>query len=140
MSRVDKIDTLLGTYQQKHPNQITAELINDLLSDKPVTRTDHGKDFIEFVQERLKSDHSRNRIGQSRYENGMSGMNVFQEFLISTHRGTYQPNSIFVGDLTVDLIEAYIDWRRTVKHNTMGPLIMLLLQSRRQLHTPPNSK
>jgi integrase len=122
MSRVDKIDNSLGAYQQKHPYQITADLINDLLSDKPVTRTDRGKDFIEFVQERLKSDYSRNRIGRSRYENGMSGMKVFQEFLISTHRGTCQPNSIYVGDLTVDLVEAYIDWRRTIKHNTDGTI------------------
>ena len=64
------IDGLLAEYQEKHPNQITAQVIADFLADKPLTREDKGKDFIEFVQERLESDYSRNRIGRSRYENG----------------------------------------------------------------------
>ena len=71
MARVDKIDSELGVIHQKAPERITAELINDLLSDKPVTRQDKGKDLVEFVTERLNSDYSRNRIGRSRYENGI---------------------------------------------------------------------
>ena len=80
LSRVDKIDSLLAEFQQKHPNQITEQVVSDLLADKPLTREDKGKDFIEFVQERLESDYSRNRIGRSRYENGKSGMNIFRIF------------------------------------------------------------
>jgi integrase len=122
MARVDKIDIMLAEYHQKHPNQITAEIINDLLSGKPITRKDKGKDLVEFVTERLDSDYSRNRIGRSRYENGKSSMNIFQTFLLSTNRGTYKPDSIYVGDLTVELVEAYIDWRRTIKRNTDGTI------------------
>ena len=33
ISRVDKIDSLLAEYRQKHPNQITAEIITDFLAD-----------------------------------------------------------------------------------------------------------
>ena len=54
--------------------------IDSLLADKPLTREDKGKDFIEFVQERLESDYSRNLIGRSRYENGKSGMNILRIF------------------------------------------------------------
>lgn len=122
MARVDKIDSTLGEFHQKNPDQITVELINDLLSDKPVTRPDKGRDFVEFVNERLASDYSRNRIGRSRYENGKSSMNIFQTFLLVTHRGTYKEDSIYVGDLTVELIDAYIDWRRTVKKNSDGTI------------------
>lgn len=50
LARVDKIDSLLAEFQQKHPNQITEQVISDLLADKPLTREDKGKDFIEFVQ------------------------------------------------------------------------------------------
>ena len=63
-------------------------MIADFLADKPLTREDKGKDFIEFVLERLESDYSRNRIGRSRYENGKSGMNIFRIFLRATKNGT----------------------------------------------------
>ena len=118
LARVDKIDSLLAEFQQKHPNQITEQVISDLLADKPLTREDKGKDFIEFVQERLESDYSRNRIGRSRYENGKSGMNIFRIFLRATKNGTYKPDSIYLGEISVELIDEYIRWRREIKQNS----------------------
>ena len=117
LNRVDRIDGLLDEYSQKFPNQITTQLINDFLADKPVIREDKGKDFVEFAIERLNSDYSRNRIGRSRYMNGKSGMNMFQEFLRSTKRGTYKPDSIYIGEISVELIDEYITWRRDIKKN-----------------------
>lgn len=118
LARADKIDGLLAEYQEKHPNQITAQVIADFLADKPLTREDKGKDFIEFVLERLESDYSRNRIGRSRYENGKSGMNIFRIFLRATKNGTYKPDSIYVGEISVELIDEYIRWRREIKQNS----------------------
>ena len=105
LARADKIDGLLAEYQEKHPSQITAQVIADFLADKPLTREDKGKDFIEFVLERLESDYSRNRIGRSRYENGKSGMNIFRIFLRATKNGTYKPDSIYLGEISVELID-----------------------------------
>lgn len=51
LNRVDRIDGLLAEYSQKFPNQITVQLINDFLADKPVIREDKGKDFVEFALE-----------------------------------------------------------------------------------------
>lgn len=118
LSRVDKVDSLLAEYNQAHPNQITAEVISGLLADKPLARNDQGKDFVEFAMERLASDYSRNRIGRSRYENGRSCMNIFQTFLRATKCGTSRPDSIYVGDMTPDLLDKYIAWRREVKLNS----------------------
>ena len=118
LNRVDKIDGLLAEYSQKYPGQITAQLINDFLADKPVIREDKGTDFVEFAIERLNSDYSRNRIGRSRYMNGKSGMNMFQEFLRSTKRGTYKPDSIYVGEISVELVDEYITWRSEIKKNS----------------------
>ena len=118
VAKVDKIDALLAEYYQKHPEELSLELISDILNEKAVvTREDKGKDFVELTLERLASDYSRNRIGRSRYQNGISGMNMFQEFLRSTKRGTYKPDGIYVGEITVELIEAYIEWRREIKKN-----------------------
>ena len=76
-----KLDNLLAEYNQNHPNQITVQVIHDILADKPITRKDNGKDFIDLALERLESDYTRNRIGRSCYQNGVSGMNIFKSFL-----------------------------------------------------------
>lgn len=118
LTRVTKIDNLLAEYNQNHPNQITAQVINDILADKPITRKDNGKDFIDLALERLESDYSRNRIGRSRYQNGVSGMNIFKSFLRAEGKGTYKQDGLYVSEITVELIEDYIKWRRLVKQNS----------------------
>lgn len=118
INRVDRIDAQLAEYNDKHPNQITAEIINGFLADKPLTRKDQGKDFVEFAMARLESDYSRNRIGRSRYMNGKCCMNVFTIFLRSTKKGTYDKDKIYVGDITPELVDSYIEWRREIKQNS----------------------
>ena len=117
-SRVEHLDALMAEYNEQHPSQMTVEVVTSIVQDKPMTRKDQGHDFVEFTLERLASDYSRNRIGHSRYENGRSGMNIFREFLRSTKRGTYRPDSIYVGEITPELVEAYIEWRRDIKNNS----------------------
>lgn len=113
-----KLDNLLAEYNQNHPNQITVQVINDILADKPITRKDNGKDFIDLALERLESGYTRNRIGRSRYQNGVSGMNIFKSFLRAEGKGTYKQDGLYVSEITVELIEDYIKWRRLVKHNS----------------------
>lgn len=112
LARVERIDSLLAEYNEKHPNQITADVVFGFLADKPLARRDQGKDFVEFTLERLSSDYARNRIGRSRYENGKSCMNIFQTFLRATRQGTYRSDSIYVGDMTPELLNSYISWRK----------------------------
>lgn len=45
-------------------------------------------------------------------------MNVFTIFLRSTKQGTYDTDKIYVGDLTPELIDSYIEWRRDIKQNS----------------------
>jgi len=117
MERVDTMDAQLAEYNIKHPNQITAEVIAGFLSHKPLTRKDQGKDFAEFVLERLESEYSRHKIGRSRYKNGICCMNVFTTFLRATNQGTYEKDKIYVGDITPELIDGYITWRRDIRQN-----------------------
>lgn len=117
MERVDTMDAQLAEYNVKHPNQITAEVIAGFLSHKPLTRKDQGKDFAEFVLERLESEYFRHKIGRSRYKNGICCMNVFTTFLRATNQGTYEKDKIYVGDITPELIDGYITWRRDIRQN-----------------------
>ena len=45
-------------------------------------------------------------------------MNIFQTFLRATKQGSYRPDAIYVGDMTPELLDSYITWRREVKLNS----------------------
>ena len=117
LEKVESTDLKLAEYYRKYPNQITGDIINGFLNDKPLSRVDHGIDLEEFAMERLNSDYSRNRIGRSRYENGKSCMRIFAEFLRVSKKGTYRADGIYVGELTPEIIDAYIEYRREIKRN-----------------------
>ncbi|MBD5223228.1 MAG: recombinase, partial [Bacteroidales bacterium] len=118
LAKVNKVDAGLNEYNQKFPGQVNEEIIVSFLDDKPITRKDRGEDFITFVNKRLDSEYSRNKIGYSRYKNGQSAMNIFQMFLRATGNGTYKPDSLYVGEVSAELIDKYIKWRRDFKNNS----------------------
>ena len=115
--RLDKIDADLLEYNEKHPLQITTDVIKGILQDKPLMRKDKGLDFCDFALERLKSKYSRNKLGYSRFKNGCSALKMFGEYLVSRGLGTYKPNGIYVGEMSCELLQGHIDWRREVKNN-----------------------
>ena len=118
LAKVNKVDAGLNEYNQKFPGQVNEEIIVSFLDDKPITRKDRGEDFVTFVNKRLDSEYSRNKIGYSRYKNGQSAMNIFQMFLRATGNGTYKPDSLYVGEVSAELIDKYIKWRRDFKNNS----------------------
>lgn len=115
--RLDKIDADLLEYNEKHPLQITIDVIKGILQDKPLMRKDKGLDFCDFALERLKYKYSRNKIGYSRFKNGCSALKMLGEYLVSRGLGTYKPNGIYVGEMSCELLQGHIDWRRDVKNN-----------------------
>lgn len=118
LSKLNKVDAGLNEYNLKHPGQVNEDVIIAFLDDKPMTRRDKGGDFIEYVEKRLAVDYNLNKIGYSRYKNGKSAMNIFRQFLLATGNGTYREDSIYIGDISVELIDKYIKWRRNFKRNS----------------------
>ncbi|MBD5202065.1 MAG: site-specific integrase [Bacteroidales bacterium] len=118
LAKLNKVDAGLNEYNQKFTGQVNEEIIVSFLDDKPITRKDRGEDFVTFVNKRLDSEYSRNKIGYSRYKNGQSAMNIFQMFLRATGNGTYKPDSLYVGEVSAELIDKYIKWRRDFKNNS----------------------
>ena len=112
-----KVDENIKDYNDKHPNRLTPEIVHSILFDEPKTRNDEGKDFVEFVTENLRNRLNVNKIKRSRYENGLSAMNGFQEFLRSKGKGTYKPDSIYVGEISGELLDEYIAYKKEVKKN-----------------------
>ncbi len=118
LTKVNKVDAGLNEYNQKFPGQINEDIIAAFLDDKPITRKDKGEDFAAYVEKRLAIDYNLNKIGYSRYQNGKSAMNIFRQFLLMTGKGTYKPDAIYIGEISVELIDKYIKWRREFKNNS----------------------
>lgn len=116
-NRISKYDAIVAKYAQEHPDRLTADIIKDILEEKGVCRQDEGKDFCDFVLSYLKSEYNKNKISFSTYNNGRSAINIFKQFLVSTSHGTYKPDSIYLGEITPELVNEYILYKQNIKHN-----------------------
>lgn len=83
-----------------------------IIDKTPKSRDDKGIDFVEYVNEILRNEKERNKIGQSVYKNGLSGMKMFGEFLLTEKLGTYAPDKIYVSEISISIVEKYINWKR----------------------------
>jgi len=118
MALLAEYDGKIFEYHQKHPNQLNSDAIRAILHDKPITRSDDGKDFVDFGEQYLKNEHSRNKIGISTFKNGLSSFNIFRQFLSERGLATCGTNSIYIGDLSEQMIDDYINYRRNTKGNS----------------------
>ena len=115
---INETDRRFEEYCEKNPNKLSWDIGVAIVDKAPESRDDKGIDFREYVEELLLNERNRNKIGQSVYKNGLCGMNIFSEFLRSKKLGTFAPDKIFVSEISIDLIEKYISWRREVKENS----------------------
>lgn len=125
---IQKYDSLLRDYSIKHPNMMSVDIIKQILHGAPITRIDGGRDFKEYAEsvllKRYNSRRKKGRMGRiktSRYKNGMSAMKIFTEFLNAKQLGTHITDGnhcIYVSEISMEIIDAYIAYRQNVKHNT----------------------
>ncbi len=116
--RLNEMDEKIAEWCAKNPGQINVGIIRAFLDGRPDTRDDKGLDFSEFVISTLKSEYERNKIGISVYKNGLSCMNIFGLFLKAEKLGTYAPDRIYISEISIDIIDKYIQWRREFKKNS----------------------
>lgn len=115
--QLNDADARMQEYGERHNYRFNTEIVRALLYNKDMARKDEGKDFKAYCVDILSSEYNRNKIGYSRYNNGLSGMSIFQQFLITKGLGTYRKDSIYLGEITPEIVEQYIQWRKQVKHN-----------------------
>lgn len=117
-SRIKHYDAMIADYVNKYPNQLSLQVLRDILDDKALTRKDKGSDFHQFVIDFLLAEYKKNKVSWSRTKNGISTMNGFRQFLQIKQKGTYKEDSIYLGEISDQLINDYIAFRREYKHNT----------------------
>ena len=142
---VESNDAKIMDFIDNNPKRhLTVDIVRDILDGKPSVRKDLGMDFCEYVKAILKHEYERNRIGVSVYKNGFSAMKVFGEFLLFEKLGTYQPDKIYISEITPTILDKYITWRRTVKRNkdetinhTLTPILKACNRAAMEGHINP---
>lgn len=119
---LSKFNSLIKDYAEKHPGKLNKDRVHSILFEEASTRNDEGNDFVDYVKTDLQYRKNANKIKHSRYENGISSMNIFQEFLRSQHKGTYKDDSIYLGEISAGLIDEYIDYRIRIKGNSIATI------------------
>lgn len=109
--KVADMDEKIRRYVDEHPHCMNANVINNILHNKPTNRQDQGKDFVAFVIDRLTNEYHRHKIGISVLDNVKCNMNSFTKYLAETGKGTYKQDAIYLGDISEYIVNGYIDWR-----------------------------
>ncbi len=114
----DDTNHRMRQFSLEHPRCMNLTVIDQILHDEPCSRKDKGYDFKEFIMSRIKNEYERHQIGFSVYQNAENAMNMFKRFLSETNNGTYRNDAIYLGDISEEIVQSYIEWRRSVRHNS----------------------
>lgn len=116
--KIDDTNHRMRQFSLEHPRCMNLTVIDQILHDEPCSRKDKGYDFKEFIMSRIKNEYERHQIGFSVYQNAENAMNMFKRFLSETNNGTYRNDAIYLGDISEEIVQSYIEWRRSVRHNS----------------------
>lgn len=100
------IDDAIYDYLQKK-KRLTIDVLRSLVQGRPIGKT-ADTDFVEYATETMEERYKLGKIGISVRDNALCGFNKFRKFLAET----YGEDSLFISELTVDLVKEYIFWRQ----------------------------
>lgn len=100
------IDDAIYDYTQKS-KRLNIDTLRAIVQGRPMGKS-ADTDFVEYATETIEERYKLGKIGISVRDNALCGFNKFRQFLADS----YGEDSIFIGELTVDLVKDYIFWRQ----------------------------
>lgn len=100
------IDDAVYDYTQKS-KRLNIDTLRAIVQGRPMGKS-ADTDFVEYATETIEERYKLGKIGVSVRDNALCGFNKFRQFLADS----YGEDSIFIGELTVDLVKDYIFWRQ----------------------------
>ena len=102
-----EIDERIYDYSQKH--RLTLDTLRALAQGRTVPKGAKATDdFIEYAIKVNEEEYKLGKIGVSVRDNALCGFNIFRQFL----RHYHGEDSLYIKELTADLIRQYIFWRQ----------------------------
>ncbi len=103
-----EIDERIYDYTQKH--RLTLDALRALAQGRTVPKgAKSTDDFVEYAKKVNEEEYKLGKIGVSVRDNALCGFNIFRQFLRQYHG----EDSIYIKELSADLIREYIFWRQS---------------------------
>lgn len=100
------IDEAIYDYSQR--GRLTIDILRSLVQGRTIQGKSKEDDFFTYAQKVIDDEYRLEKIGVSVRDNALCGLSLFRKFLIA-HIGE---DSLYIGELTVDLVKEYIKWRQ----------------------------
>lgn len=111
-----EIDKFIERLQENDDFELTVPILRSILSGTYEKEIAIGKGKVPFVEEVLKynkGQYEKEKISYSVWDNIQCNMNNFKKFLQQEKKKDTRPDTIlYCKDLTVEIIEDYIFWRK----------------------------
>lgn len=102
-----KVDNDIYEYS-KTGKRITIDVLREIVQGTYDPNRQSKIDFVEYVEQDLVRRYKLEKIGVSVKDNGICAMGKFREFL----RETTGEDSIFLSEVTSEMVDDYILWRK----------------------------
>lgn len=102
------IDNAIYDYSQRSKGLITINTLRAIVQGRTVGNI-ADSDFVAYALETMEDRYKLGRIGVAVRDNARCSLNRFRKFLVET----YGEDSIYVSELTVDIVKKYIFWRQS---------------------------
>ena len=101
------IDNAIYDYSQKSKGLIKITPLRAIVQGRSIGNVTDS-DFVAYALETMEQRYKLGKIGVAVRDNARSSLNRFRKFLAET----YGEDSIFVSEITVDIVKEYIFWRQ----------------------------
>lgn len=101
------IDDYLYEYSQRNKGLISIDTLRSIVKGRPIGKV-ADSDFVAYAIETIEQRYKLGKIGVSVRDNALCGFNKFRKFLLET----YGVDSIYISELSVDIVKEYIFWRQ----------------------------
>lgn len=101
------IDDALFDYSQRNKGRITIDTLRSIVQGRSIGKV-ADSDFVAYAINIIEERYKLGKIGVSVRDNALCGYRKFRKFLTET----YGEDSIFISELSVDVVKEYIFWRQ----------------------------
>lgn len=94
--------------------RLTIDALRSMVKGDYNANKEENQDFVQLAIDNLETQYKTEKIGISALDNGLNTLGLFRTFLLKE----IGEDSVSVCDVTVDLIDSYIIWRKEERGNT----------------------
>ncbi len=105
------IDALILDFPSE--KRLTIDVLRSMVKGEYNVNEEKNQDFVQLAIDYLETLYKTDKIGISVRNNGLNGLGLFRTFLLKE----LGEDSISIADMTEDIIDSYIIWRKNERNN-----------------------